>query len=471
MRIVKERLREMLPDISVFLDVDNLGGGKDFPHIDVSNVVVCYCTRRWFTNPPCIREAVRAVLREKPLIALLEPSIAKGGHTEAECRRILRGEVWYGNEGETYQSKLDDMREQVAQWAVAWGDPTLKLPTPEEIEAALFRQKPLTWSRLTDPQEVSVRIIAQSLVEHVELAKRSYDDPYQQTTYMQDELAHKVKLNPTVLPSVREDSRHHLFCSPRNAGAEAVVRELHALFPLLKWTTDVDELDACEHIVILLTKQTWTSSAESAAFAHEVCDAMRLGVHCWLVHEVPGVRMGDTRHACSFEELIDATKEHYPYLMNPPARLYNEIAMNLGEDEWRECGLLKMGQQLGKLRKPRSHWVREPAEPAEVVAALGSRRRRSTVASSRLSKMQSAASGFLQPLQQREWRMLRLLPWRSEPLSKAIFRDYQSDNMAVDSDVVSMATGSEAPGNDGIAGGQARRASLNAGRRSITERV
>ena len=115
--------------------------------------------------------------------------------------------------------------------------------------------------------------------------------------------------------------------------------------------------------------------------------------------------MGDTRHACSFEELIHATKEHYPYLMNPPARLYNEIAMNLGEDEWRECGLLKMGQQLGKLRKPRSHWVREPAEPAEVVAALGSRRRRSTVAPSPQSTVQSVASGPERLPQQGAWRL------------------------------------------------------------------
>ena len=27
-----------------------------------------------------------------------------------------------------------------------------------------------------------------------------------------------------------------------------------------------------------------------------------------------------------------------------------EIAMNLGEDEWRECGLIMMGQQLAKLQ-------------------------------------------------------------------------------------------------------------------------
>jgi hypothetical protein len=75
----------------VYLDVDNLGGGKDHPHIDVSEVVLCFCTQNWLTNPPCVREIVRAVLRNKPVIALLEPetSDTRGGRTEAECRTTV----------------------------------------------------------------------------------------------------------------------------------------------------------------------------------------------------------------------------------------------------------------------------------------------------------------------------------------------------------------------------------------------
>ena len=71
MRIIKTRLREMLPNASVFLDVDNHGAGKDFPHIDVSDAVLCYLSELWFTNAPCLREVVRAMIRKKPLIALL----------------------------------------------------------------------------------------------------------------------------------------------------------------------------------------------------------------------------------------------------------------------------------------------------------------------------------------------------------------------------------------------------------------
>jgi len=377
MRIVKERLREMLPHVSAFLDVDNLGNGKDHPHIDVSNVILCYCTRRWFTNMPCVREITRAVLRKKPLIALLEAeaSETKGGHTEAECREILRGEL--------YAARLREMREQVAQWAEAWGEPELKVPTPRQIEDALFARPPLLWSRLADLQDVTMRLIAERLLLDDDGASaraqrssavgagrsephRRYGEPYVQEAYMMGEIARQIKASPVVLPAVRSDCRFHLYCSRHNPSAAAVAAELQAYLPALRWTDAAHELEACEHIVIHLTERTWTCGAESAAFAREVCEAMRMGVHRWLWHEVPGVRMGDGRHACSFAELIGATPEH---LRSPPARLYNEIAMNLAEGEWREAGLLKMGQQLAKGSATRERWVCEPTEPGDVTTS------------------------------------------------------------------------------------------------------
>ena len=126
-------------------DVDNQGKGKDHPHIDVSEVVLCYCTTRWFLNLPCIREIVRAVLRDKPIIALLQPvtSPTKGGLTEGEARNQLRSPE--------YQKKLEEL--PIADWADAWGKPLLRLPTPSEIEAALFKSPPIVWYNFSDMQE------------------------------------------------------------------------------------------------------------------------------------------------------------------------------------------------------------------------------------------------------------------------------------------------------------------------------
>ena len=44
---MKTRLREMIPELSIFLDVDALGNTrlKDFEHIDISDVVLVFLTQ------------------------------------------------------------------------------------------------------------------------------------------------------------------------------------------------------------------------------------------------------------------------------------------------------------------------------------------------------------------------------------------------------------------------------------------
>ena len=103
---------------------------------------------------------------------------------------------------------------------------------------------------------------------------------------------------------------------------------------MLLWTDDFRELEACQHILIHLNQETWTRGSDSDAFAHEVCDAMRAGVHRLLVHEVRGARINDeARMGCSFEHLIETTRDY----LKKAGQLYSaEIAMNLLGGEWRE---------------------------------------------------------------------------------------------------------------------------------------
>ena len=102
-----------------------------------------------------MREVVRAVLRKKKIIALLEADITDqhGGHEEDECRRILRSPE--------YAARLKNMEGQVNEWSVAWGQPELRLPTGEEIEDALFATAPIVWYRLADLQDISFRLMAE----------------------------------------------------------------------------------------------------------------------------------------------------------------------------------------------------------------------------------------------------------------------------------------------------------------------
>lgn len=270
-----------------------------------------------FTNPPCIREIVRAMVRKKPLIALLEPDKTdqRGGYSEAECRRILLSSE--------YADKLQSiMGRQVAEWAAVWGRPELRLPTGTEIVEALFeRHPPLVWYRLADLQDVSMRLIAEQLLLHSDrrvqaaaescaggkkslfMSRASAGGPtahttakaaprgqeYEQLTYMKGEIMTTIKGSLT-LPAVRDDCQFHLYISPNSpdSGAKDFAIALEQILQpstsqgglvsadsaKLTWTDDPRHLAACEHMVILLTSETWTHE-NADAFAHEVCEAMR----------------------------------------------------------------------------------------------------------------------------------------------------------------------------------------------------
>ena len=92
------------------------------------------------------------------LIALLEhdQSDQHGGCTEAECIAILRSRE--------YALRLEEMAQQVAEWARGMGDEDVRAPTGEEIVQALFSSCVVVWYRLTDFQEGTLRLIAEELI-------------------------------------------------------------------------------------------------------------------------------------------------------------------------------------------------------------------------------------------------------------------------------------------------------------------
>ena len=162
MRVVKQRLLEMIPELRVFLDVDNLGTGTlNSAHVDISSSVMCFCTQLFFRSGPCAQEVVRTVVQKKPVFVLLEPDKAAGGLTEAECRRVFADNPDWTTEIKPRIGKLED---KLAKWRVDWKRPELVMPTTAEVEAALFAQPPIIWSRLSAFQDVSMRLIAERIL-------------------------------------------------------------------------------------------------------------------------------------------------------------------------------------------------------------------------------------------------------------------------------------------------------------------
>ena len=81
MRVVKQRLLEMMPALRVFLDVDEAGFeiGNLESYVEKSRVVLVFCSDGYASSANCMRELRAAVSAGKPLIALLELSARHGG--------------------------------------------------------------------------------------------------------------------------------------------------------------------------------------------------------------------------------------------------------------------------------------------------------------------------------------------------------------------------------------------------------
>jgi hypothetical protein len=115
MRIVKQRLLEMMPDIHVFLEyrhgaskpglshsllkdlstpcggsVDNLEdiGGLD-NYIHHSTVILVYCSSGYYESKNCMRELVSSTIRKKPVIALVDSDGSRGGLTREQVHLQL----------------------------------------------------------------------------------------------------------------------------------------------------------------------------------------------------------------------------------------------------------------------------------------------------------------------------------------------------------------------------------------------
>jgi hypothetical protein len=254
------------------------------------------------------------------------------------------------------------MAASVAAWATEWDQPDLKLPSAKEATDALFTCAPIVWSRLADFQDVCMRQIGERLISaslgdaltprtpraltHTSDHSTRYGEDYQQVAYMMNEIGSRVQAEKITLP-LSDGSMFTIYASAANLGAEELAEELHALCESMTFTTDPDELDRADHFLVRLNEATWTSEEASVILAKEVMDAMRLGVHCLLMHEVLGARWCDNerRGACAFEHFF---MDHSTPKVLIKAGLYNEIAMNVAGDEYRKVGLLKTIEQLAK---------------------------------------------------------------------------------------------------------------------------
>ena len=79
------RLLELMPEVSVFLDVEDLKSLSDLEgYVERSQAVLVMCTKGYFRSRNCMRELITSVRLERPLIVLLELDAARDGLSLAE---------------------------------------------------------------------------------------------------------------------------------------------------------------------------------------------------------------------------------------------------------------------------------------------------------------------------------------------------------------------------------------------------
>ena len=366
MRVVKQRLLEMVPNLHVFLDVDDLKEGRGAADVDKSNVVLIFASDGYFSSPNCMRELLRATFNGKPVVPLLEPELNKGGLT---CEQVLSQLV--AAETKYYGWGLVDEME-------TWG---FAQPSAQQLYAHLFAAEPIEWNRIGVFQDVTLRLIASRCMPAVRGG-----------IYVQGEVISQQRafLDPP-------QAKYHVYCSPHNDGALQLLQDLAqktklqisvqgAVIPqtspsgtwsltrmvtgalhdtletgelvlskhtkrrkrsatgLLQVSTQVADMASCNHMLVYLNATTWTRGDTSASFAAEVAHAMDAGVHLLLAHEMVGIEE-EERRGVDFARFFACENGATPPNLLKRG-IYNEIALPLKGGPWREASFAMMHDKL-----------------------------------------------------------------------------------------------------------------------------
>ena len=380
MRVVKSKMLEMIPDLRVFLDVDDLEEGRGAEYVDVSKVVLVFVSEGYFVSPNCMREFLRAVFDEKPILTLMEPETKKGGMTR--------------------QQVLDKLQEAESMYFAKWGlsdemeEWGFLQPSSVLLYDKLFngKEEPIEWNRIGFFQDVTLRLIANRILPR-SLGK----------TYVQGEL-----VSCKALPMQPPAGTHHIYVSTNNPGAFQVLAEVtskrsislisvgeqgqeqggtlldaaaqltsstvnaavattdaalqttaklvglgtlgrprrnNSKAPPLRVISRLEDLPHCDHMLVYLTSRTWTSPKFSTAFAQEVERAMDEEVHLLLLHEMPGMGGQELRFGTDFGNFFSSPDGTTPLELIKRG-IYQEIALPLKGGAWREASISLVHQRL-----------------------------------------------------------------------------------------------------------------------------
>ena len=222
MRVIKMRLKEMMPTLRVFLDVDDLKEGRGMQDVDRSFTVLIFVTEGYFKSPNCMRELLRAVLLRKKIVIM--GTQGAGGVTidelEAKLRQALLRLNGWGLDAE------------VEHWGYS-------VPSACMLKQELMRLPPTEFDSVAMFQTILLRT---GVSEHMLVKGHS-------PTYVRGELTPRTIQTHRGKPALHtphEPCQYHLYCSPHNVGAAQLCADLRQLLEKSSKATAPQTQQTCD---------------------------------------------------------------------------------------------------------------------------------------------------------------------------------------------------------------------------------
>lgn len=363
---IVRQLKLLMPDIRIWLDVDNLDDiGKLEDYVRQSAVIVIFLSQGYFryaeaasTHPlrtrprpgplsphptpfrssaNCRRELYTTLQLRKPMVVVREADAEKGGQSIyehiAECRLAC----------------IDEKPSAYPEYT-----------GPEEVIKALFSEEPILWVRASGFQLESVKMTALRMLRCL---------PYYTSSPQQ--LAKGIKVQGQVKPHVL-NSNVRLLISEANEGAEqaaaAVVAAAKAAPGRARVVLGSAELalppeGGClpelTTMLVYLNNRTFLDGRDT--LCHLVQQALDANVTLILLHEQDPARGGG-----SIREIIVQTPE---VLRLPPYQLYNTLAIPLfNSPEHHNVSMWKTLTAIGAATSPQARPFAKHSDPVPTFA-------------------------------------------------------------------------------------------------------
>jgi len=302
-KVIKGELKQLLPDIKIFLDVDDLKDiGALEEYIQRSQVVLFFLSQGYFRSKNCLREVRSSLEKDKPLVLVQEADPEKGGGT----LQALRAEC------------------------------------PEDLQTDIFENgwTHTIWMRIEEFQLISLKIIAEAVL----LCSPAYQNKTSLPLCVSGELESQ---------SLVFSKQTTVWASPANPGAAELACELASAFRGLTVSNvadvgssasahpsmalrGLDRPGKATHMLLYLNQNTWLED-DGERLAEHVKQAREDKLKIVMAHENDPDLGG-----CQFSRMFEVTPQELI-----AGGLYKDLAKSCFPGRHRKVSLVLLAKSLG----------------------------------------------------------------------------------------------------------------------------